>query len=119
MENSAYRKESDGLLSVVICLNLWVPIISLCNKFLRRKGGDACLYTDRYIHLDHKVKFHVKIWSKVGFAGLSSFWPFWGGGVMEGVGVTGLNPHSRGWERTGPHTHYPRIQFFEIGKPMS
>lgn len=87
MENSAYRKESDGLLSVVICLNLsWVPIISLCNKFLRRKGGDACLYTDRYIHLDHIVKFHVKIWSKVRFAGLSSFWPFWGWGCDGGGG---------------------------------
>lgn len=121
MENSAYRKESDGLLSVVICLNLsCVPIISLCNKFLRRKGGDACLYTDRYIHFDHIVKFHVKIWSKlVGFAGLSSLWLSWGWGCDGGRGVTGLNPHSRGWERTGPHTHYPRIQFFEIGKPMS
>lgn len=61
----------------------------------------------------------LKYGRKWDLRGFLVFGLFGGGGVMEGVGVTGLNPRSRGWERTGPHTHYPRIQFFEIGKPMS
>lgn len=43
------------------------------------------------------VKFHVEIWSEVGFAGLSSLWPFGGGGDGKGGEVTGLGGWREDW----------------------